>query len=262
MAFALGPRAAQAGYRVASFDTIGSTNAEALTRARSGDDGPLWIVSGLQTEGRGRRGRAWTTDRGNLAASLLIRCDVLPAVAATLGFVAALALDEAIRLCAPGLDVALKWPNDVLAGGAKLAGILLESERAGEALKIVAGIGVNVTSAPSDIGIPAVALSGLGRQVRSEDLFMALSDSWVDLYSLWKAGQGMQRLRPLWLAKAAGIGQPVSVSTGERTVHGVFETLDEQGRLMIRTADGSTVAVSAGDVHFGSARSAMRAEAG
>lgn len=260
MAFALGPRAERAGYRIASFETIGSTNAEALARARGGEDGPLWVVASQQTEGRGRRGRAWATEGGNLAASLLIRADVPPAVAATLGFVAALALDEALRACTPGLDVALKWPNDVLADGAKLAGILLESERTANALGIVIGIGVNVASAPAQTPFPATALAKLGRNVRPQDLFAALSDTFVDLYGVWQLGSGMPRIRSLWLARAAGVGQTVSVSLGEETVEGVFETLDEQGRLIVRGADGKPTPVSAGDVHFGQARTVARAE--
>lgn len=260
MAFTLGPRAERAGYRIASFDTIGSTNAEALACARAGDDGPLWIVSSEQTEGRGRRGRAWTTSGGNLAASLLVRCDVSPGVAATLGFVAALSVDEALRSCAPGLAVSLKWPNDVLADGAKLAGILLESERTDDALRIVVGIGVNIASAPAGTAFPAVALGDLGRAVRAQDLFAALSEAWIDVHGIWDGGAGMSRVRALWLARAAGVGQTVSVAMGDRTVEGVFETLDEQGRLIVRDADGRLTPVSAGDVHFGTARTAARAE--
>jgi BirA family biotin operon repressor/biotin-[acetyl-CoA-carboxylase] ligase len=261
MPFTLGPRAAQAGYRIASFETLGSTNAEAFSRARAGEGGPLWIVAAEQTQGRGRRGRAWSTSKGNVAASLLITCAVPPGDAATLGFVAALALEEAIRLCAPGLDTALKWPNDVLAAGGKLAGILLESERTEGQLRVVVGIGVNVASAPEDVGIPAVSLAGLGRRVRPEDLFAALSDAWVDFHAIWDGGAGMAKLRNLWLARAAGIGQPVSISVGDALVQGIFETLDERGRLIVRMADNREIAVAAGDVHFGLARTVHKAEA-
>ena len=254
MAFALGPRAAAAGYRIASFDTVGSTNAEAVARARADDDGPLWVVASRQTEGRGRRGRIWSTQEGNLAASLLMRPRVTPAGAATLGFVAALALDEALRACAPGLELSLKWPNDVLVGGAKLAGILLESERAPGALRVVIGIGVNIASAPGDTAFPSTSLAALGRKVRPQDLFAALSDAWIDLIDHWHR-TGMARIRPLWLAKAAGIGRPVSIALDEsRVVEGVFETLDESGYMIVRQADGGSTAISAGDVHFGSAR--------
>src|SRR5438067_7737697 len=134
MAFSLGPRASSAGYRLAAFDHIGSTNAEAMARARDGERGPMWFVTSEQTAGRGRRHRPWIAPRGNLASSILEVMDVTPAMAATLGFAAGLALESALRQVSveaalrSGSDLAfaLKWPNDVLAGGKKLSGILLE----------------------------------------------------------------------------------------------------------------------------------------
>src|ERR1700727_3534493 len=130
MVFSLGPRAVSAGYRLAAFDSIGSTNAEALARARDGERGPIWFVTSEQTAGRGRRHRAWIAPRGNLASSVLEVIDVAPATAATLGFAAGLALEAALRAVAgpAGIEFSLKWPNDVLAGQAKLTGILLEAE--------------------------------------------------------------------------------------------------------------------------------------
>src|SRR5207245_11424035 len=138
MTFSLGPRAAAAGYQLAAFDQIGSTNAEAMLRARAGERGPMWFVTPEQTAGRGRRFRPWVAPRGNLASSILEVMDVAPASAATLGFAAGLALEAALRavsveatLRAGGADpfkFGLKWPNDVLAGGQKLSGILLEAE--------------------------------------------------------------------------------------------------------------------------------------
>src|SRR5215469_11073293 len=138
MPFTLGPRAASAGYRLAAFDRIDSTNAEALSRAHEGERGPIWFVTSEQTAGRGRRHRPWIAPRGNLASSILEVLDTAPAVAATLGFAAGLALEAALRrlsveavLRAPDADDLkfwLKWPNDVLAGRQKLAGILLEAE--------------------------------------------------------------------------------------------------------------------------------------
>src|ERR1700682_1197793 len=135
MTFSLGPRAASAGYRLAAFDSIGSTNAEALARARDGEQGPIWFVTSEQTAGRGRRHRPWIAPRGNLASSILEVMEVSPAVAATLGFAAGLAREAALRkisieaaLRSDGADqlrFGLKWPNDVLAGRQKLAGILL-----------------------------------------------------------------------------------------------------------------------------------------
>src|SRR5579872_3983929 len=138
MIFALGPRAAATGYGLVAFDQTGSTNAEALTRARDGERGPCWFVTSEQTAGRGRRHRPWVAPRGNLASSVLEVMTVQPAVAATLGFAAGLALESALArlsveaaMRSPGSDdlkFSLKWPNDVLAGRQKLAGILLEAE--------------------------------------------------------------------------------------------------------------------------------------
>ena len=252
MGFALGPQAIQAGHRLVSFDTIGSTNAEALTRARAGEGGPLWIAAGAQTAGRGRRDRGWETAEGNLAASLLMTTGVPLSKAATLGFVAAVALDEALQLCAPGLSIALKWPNDVLAQGMKLAGILLEVGGARRKLAIVVGIGVNVVSAPTNLPLPATSLSALGKQVRAEDLFAALTDAWVAYERIWNHGRGLADIRSQWLMRAAGIGAPVSIQMGSNILQGIFETLDEEGRLVLRASDNSQIVIAAGDVHFGS----------
>src|SRR5258708_7196792 len=133
MAFSLGPRATSAGYRLAAFDRIGSTNAEAMARARDGEREPMWFVTSEQSAGRGRRHRPWIAPRGNLASSILEVVDVSPAVAATLGFAAGVALEAALQkvsieawLRSAGSDhmkFSLKLPNDGLAGRAKLAGL-------------------------------------------------------------------------------------------------------------------------------------------
>jgi BirA family biotin operon repressor/biotin-[acetyl-CoA-carboxylase] ligase len=251
--FALSERAAEAGFRLASYDEIGSTNAEALQRARDGDHGPLWIVARSQTAGRGRRGRDWQTADGNLAASLLTAVHEPLAIAATLGFVAGLAIADALQFCAPGLDVSLKWPNDVVSGGAKLAGILLESEPLNDAVAVIAGIGVNVVSEPQDLPYPAMSLASIGRHVRAEQLFAALSDAWIGYQRIWDGGAGMGRIRLLWLERAAGLGHEVRVQVGEKAVEGTFETLDSAGRLMVRSPDNALIPVAAGEVYFGSA---------
>src|ERR1700686_5221157 len=191
MTFSLGPRATSAGYRLAAFDRIGSTNAEAMARARDGERGPMWLVTSEQTAGRGRRHRPWIAPRGNLASSILEVVDVSPAVAATLGFAAGLALETALRrvsleasLRAAGsdeLNFSLKWPNDVLAGRQKLAGILLEAEAVAEdRLARVGGIGTNVVAAPEGTPTPATSLAALGVNIGAEELFVGLSDSWTE----------------------------------------------------------------------------------
>lgn len=262
MAFALGPRARAAGANLIGFPSIGSTNAEALARARAGECGPLWLVTDDQRGGHGRRQRPWSAPAGNLAASYLAVMDVAAPVAATLGFVAGLALVETLaRIAARDILTdsrerifRLKWPNDVLGGAAKIAGILLESERVGEhSLAVVVGIGVNVVAAPDDVPYPATSLAGLGVAVSAEDLFTALSDSWTDCLSIWNEGRGLNEIRTRWLAHAAGRGGPVTVQLGDRTLAGVFDTIDAQGRLVVVTGDGERVPVSAGDVYFGNA---------
>jgi BirA family biotin operon repressor/biotin-[acetyl-CoA-carboxylase] ligase len=267
MAFSLGPRAASAGYRLAAFDQIGSTNAEALARARDGERGSIWFVTSEQTAGRGRRHRAWIAPRGNLASSVLEVIDVAPSTAATLGFAAGLALEAALQklsieasLRSAGSDdmkFSLKWPNDVLAGRQKLAGILLEAETvADNRLAVVVGIGTNVVAAPEGTPTPATSLAALGVHVGADELFATLSDSWAEFCGIWDRGRGFGEIRRLWLQRAAGLGQPVAIKTGNSTVEGIFDTLDEAGCMVIRTADGRRVPISAGDVYFGLATSA------
>jgi BirA family biotin operon repressor/biotin-[acetyl-CoA-carboxylase] ligase len=272
MPFTLGSRAISAGYRLAAFESIGSTNAEAMSRARDGERGPIWFVTSEQTAGRGRRNRPWIAPRGNLASSILEVIDVSPPVAATLGFAAGVALETALRnvsnKASPGsagtehMKFSLKWPNDVLAGSnlagpQKLAGILLEAEAvADNRLAVVVGIGTNVVAAPEGTPTPATSLAALGIDVGPEELFGALSDSWAEFRGVWDAGRGFGEIRQLWLERAAGLGQPVAVHTGAATVEGIFDTIDETGCMIVRTPDGTQVPISAGDVYFGAAASA------
>lgn len=267
MAFVLGPRAASAGYRLAAFDQIGSTNAEAMSCARDGVRGPMWFVTSEQTAGRGRRHRPWIAPRGNLASSVLEVIDVSPSVAATLGFAAGLALDQALRRVSAEaalrwsgsdqLKFRLKWPNDVLAGTKKLAGILLEAEAtADNQVAVVVGIGTNVVAAPEHTPTPATSLAALGVQISAEELFAELSDAWVEFRGIWDNGRGFDAIRKLWLPRAAGLGEKIVVHTGGAPLEGTFDTLDETGCLIIRMSDGKRVPVAAGDVYFGQAASA------
>src|SRR3954453_13403441 len=267
MTFSLGPRADTAGYRLAAFDRIDSTNAEALSRARDGERGPMWFVTSEQTAGRGRRNRPWIAPRGNLASSILEVMTVSPAVAATLGFAAGLAFEAALQkvsieasLRSAGSDhmkFSLKWPNDVLAGRQKLAGILLEAEAiADDRLAVVVGIGTNVVAAPEGTPTPATSLASLGVHISDEELFATLSDAWAQFRGIWDNGHGFSEIRRLWLERAAGLGQKVAIQTSGSAVEGIFDTIDEAGCLIVRTSDGKRVSITAGDVHFGSAASA------
>lgn len=271
MSFSLAPTAELEGYRLEAHDSVGSTNALALERARDGDAGRLWVVSKRQESGRGRRGRAWATPEGNLAATLLLVGRHELRLAATLGFVAGLALSDALNAVLPGgtISVApdggggrddrfeLKWPNDVLAHGAKLAGILLESAMLDDQrFALAIGIGVNVVAYPDDVPYPATSLRALGSQCDAENLFLALSDAWTENSRAWDEGRGLSRIRQRWLARAAGLGSEVAVKVDGKVVRGVFETIDEDCRFVIRDREGKAISIAAGDVHFGAVASA------
>jgi BirA family biotin operon repressor/biotin-[acetyl-CoA-carboxylase] ligase len=265
MPFTLGPRATSAGYRLNAYDQIGSTNVEAMARARDGDRGSIWFVTSEQTAGRGRRQRAWIAPRGNLASSVLEVLRITPATAATLGFAAGLAMEAALRKVSveaalragpQPLKYDLKWPNDVLAGGKKLVGISLDAEAVDDHLAVVVGIGTNVVAAPEGTPTPAISLAALGVQVGAEELFSVLSDSWVDFLGIWDNGRGFGQIRRLWLDRAAGLGQAVAIKSAGSTIEGTFDTIDEQGCMIVRTGAGQLVPITAGDVYFGSAASA------
>jgi len=266
MAFSLGSRATSAGYRLAAFDQVGSTNTEAMARVREGDRGSIWFVTTEQTAGKGRRQRAWIAPRGNLASSVLEVIDVAPATAATLGFAAGLSIASALqrvsieanmrRAGSDPLKFQLKWPNDVLIEKQKLVGISLEAEAvAGNRLAVVVGIGTNVVAAPTGTPTPAVSLAALGVHVSAEELFAVLSDAWVEFRGIWDNGRGFADIRRLWLERAAGLGERVAIQTGSATVEGTFDTIDETGCLMVRTAEGKLLPIAAGEVYFGSAAS-------
>lgn len=272
MGFSLAPTAVATGYRLEAHDSVGSTNAIALERGAAGDPGKLWVVSRRQESGRGRRGRAWETPEGNLAATLLLVEAYELKIAATLGFVAGLSLADALGAVVPDRRIAvavdgggkagrgdrfeLKWPNDVLAEGAKLAGILLETALLpDDRIALAIGIGVNVVAHPQDVPYPATSLRTLGFGGGAEALFLALSDAWSENVRLWNNGSGLADIRQRWLKRAAGLGSEVAVRVEGNVVRGVFETIDEDCRFVIRTG-GEIIRIAAGDVHFGAVASA------
>ena len=255
-------------------DIVGSTNALALERARTGDLGKLWITALQQEAGRGRRGRSWSSPYGNLAASLLVTLDAVQHPA-TLGFVAGLALTDALAVgeksitARVGVDGAhigakgrfsLKWPNDVLADGAKLAGVLLESiSLGGGRFAVAVGIGVNVVAHPDGLPYPATSLRELGGEGDAAALFEALSSAWATNYSIWYSPSGLRAVRDRWLRHAAGLGSDVAIQLDGEVVRGTFETIDEHCRFVLRERSGERKFITAGDVHFGIVATAANA---
>ncbi|ACA18746.1 biotin--acetyl-CoA-carboxylase ligase [Methylobacterium sp. 4-46] len=263
MAFSLDPAAEAAGYRLEAHDTLGSTSTQAMARAREGAAGPLWVAARRQTEGRGRRGRTWTSPEGNLAASLYwpVPPGLAPEEVATLAFVAGLSLEGALVLAGgPAREgsppLRLKWPNDVLAGSAKLAGILLEMESLPRGAALVVGFGVNVAAAPEGLPYLATSLAAIGRPAEAEGLLRQLTGTWLRWLRIWDEGRGFPAIREAWLARAAGLEGPALVRAGSERLSGTFETIDSRGRLVLRLPDGARRTVTAGEVHFGSAATA------
>jgi BirA family biotin operon repressor/biotin-[acetyl-CoA-carboxylase] ligase len=237
-----------AGVRHVSFDTLGSTNAEALARARAGESGPLWITACTQTAGRGRRSSAWISEPGNLYATLLLTEPSPKQAGPQLSFVAALALHDAVAECAPqvGPMLSLKWPNDLLLGGKKLAGILIEGESE-PAFAVAIGIGANCARHPSETRYPATDLLAAGAVVMPGRLAEALSAAMQARLAQWRRGEGFAAIRTDWLKRAAGLGQKIEVRLPEKDLSGFFEGLDEAGHLVLTGPAGRTT-VTVGEV--------------
>jgi len=236
-----------AGIRHERFAALGSTNGEALTRVRTGERGPLWISAERQTAGRGRRGNAWVSPPGNLYATLLLTEPCVPALAPQLSFVAGLAEYDAAARCAPDIasSLKLKWPNDLLLDGKKLAGLLIESESPPFAVAI--GIGVNCSTSPSDTTYPATDLGTAGAAVAPLHLLSNLAAALNRRLGQWQSGLGFPSIRSDWLTRAAGLGTPIKVRLPERELDGIFEGIDEAGQLVLATG-ASTQTIAAGEV--------------
>ena len=238
-----------AGAACEILDVTDSTNAEALRRAAAGERGPLWLLARRQTAARGRRGRAWAMPPGNFAATLLMRPDRAPAQRS---FVAALALFDALGQASGRFWLfGLKWPNDVLLSGGKVAGILLEGAPNG-ALAI--GFGVNLAEAPdpADLEPNAVRPTSLatGAEVcPTPEEFLSLL---APAFAAWEERflrEGFAPIREAWLARATGLGEDIVARLPNRSLTGRFETVDPQGALVIVTREGRET-LPAADVHF------------
>ena len=240
---------------IESYVELDSTNAEARRRAEAGEVGPVWISAGVQTAGRGRRGRAWSTEPGNLAATLLTQTDRPPAEAAQLSFVAALAACDLADTCLGPGAARLKWPNDVLVYGRKAVGILVESgARPDGRLWLAVGIGVNLKHAPQDVDRPATAFADHMAGPPPDPLVAldVLAVAFERWRSLW-ATQGFAPIADGWSERATGIGERCEARLPNRTLVGVAEGLDPDGALRLRLDDGGLERITAGDVFFGEA---------
>nr|RAV91512.1 biotin--[acetyl-CoA-carboxylase] ligase [Aerococcus mictus] len=244
------------GYGLRSFTEIDSTNEEARRLGDAGEKGPIWIVAESQTAGRGRRGRHWVSPTGNFMGTLFLRPQATPRKAAELSFVAAVAVHDAVEsLMPPHLrpGLKLKWPNDLLHEGRKLAGILLESSGiAGNELAWLAiGIGVNLAYHPENVEYAATSLAALGLgDISPMDGLEALATAFDRRIRQWRDVQGFAAIREAWLVRAAGLGGPITVRLSDETIEGTFSGLAPDGALELRLASGEIRHISAGDVFF------------
>jgi BirA family biotin operon repressor/biotin-[acetyl-CoA-carboxylase] ligase len=231
--------------RLAAHDSVGSTNDEAKALARDGAPDLTLVWAREQKAGRGRQGRVWESPRGNLYLSFVLRPKAKAATAAQLSFVACIAAGETVAELG-AQDIEYKWPNDVLAGGRKISGVLLEAESGGDGLAyLILGVGINLASSPAQTRYPATSLHGAAPVEAALEAFARHFLLW---YRRWMA-EGFAPVRAAWLGRAARLGQSIEVRLPDRTLDGIFAALGAGGELLLDTAAGRRI-VTAGDVHL------------
>lgn len=239
------------------YDSLGSTNVEAEKLFRAGETAPFWVRADQQTAGRGRRGRDWSSPVGNFYGTACYAFDGNPQDAAKLSFVAAIAVAKALSAYTLTSQPSLKWPNDVLLGGRKVAGLLLEAKSG----HVLIGIGVNLVSHPDGGNIPAThllehmepaALNSEEPEFTGAEGFLAILSRSFDRAFRKHLAYGFSAIRADWTALASGIPGPVTVRLPSESFTGHAESLLENGALRVRLENGTIRDVHAGDVFFGS----------
>jgi BirA family biotin operon repressor/biotin-[acetyl-CoA-carboxylase] ligase len=241
-------------FRHIELGDVASTNLECMERARSGDEGRLWITAVRQTGGRARRGRSWVSEPGNLYSSLLLIDPAPWAALASLPLAVTVAVEAAVSSALPAeaaQTLRIKWPNDLLIGGRKTSGILIEAEQLPDGRRaVVIGCGINVAHRPEAGLYPTTCLAEQGSAVTPQDLFAQLVVTMDSALRLWDQGRGVAAIRDAWIERAQGIGEPVTVNLPDRQIHGLFDGIDVEGRLMLALPDGSRQTIASGDVFF------------
>jgi BirA family transcriptional regulator, biotin operon repressor / biotin---[acetyl-CoA-carboxylase] ligase len=242
------------GFVLCELERVGSTNDEARRMAEAGAAPGLVVLAGQQTSGRGRHGRAWASPAGNLYASVLLRVEGPLATSAQLSFVAGLALADALSRHAPaGIEPRLKWPNDVLIGRAKVAGILLESvgkANGADAASIIVGTGVNIVSSPPDTPYPATSLVEQGFAAITPrallGAYLGALDGWL---RQWREA-GFAGVRTAWCARGLGLGERIRLRLEREELLGRFVDVTTGGALLLDLEGGGRREIAAGDVFY------------
>jgi BirA family transcriptional regulator, biotin operon repressor / biotin---[acetyl-CoA-carboxylase] ligase len=242
------------GWRLTELDETGSTNADALAAAKAGDPGKLWIKAARQVQGKGRQGRPWISERGNLYASMLLidpAHDIEKLGALPLAVACAVHGTLASLPGAGRREFRIKWPNDILADGKKISGILLESLALDEGrLAVAIGIGINCAHHPEPALYQATDLAELGLETSPEALFPHLAATMATTLGAWNHGRGLPQIRAEWLRLARGVGDKITVNLPSGPLEGIFEDIDATGRLVLRLQNSEIRHISAGDVFF------------
>ncbi|MBW9113037.1 biotin--[acetyl-CoA-carboxylase] ligase [Rhizobium cauense] len=241
-------------FRHEALSETSSTNSECLARARAGDRGLLWVTAEKQTGGRGRRGRPWVSERGNLYASLLLMDPASMQRLGSLPLAIAVAVHQAVRQVLPHTSEPLevKWPNDILIGRKKTCGILVEGEALSDGrYALVIGIGINVAFMPDNPLYPVTCLREQGSSASPEEVFAHLFQSMAEVLQAWDRGHGVREITERWRKVACGIGEKITVNLPDRSISGHFAGIDDNGLLMLDTGAGRMMTIAAGDVFFG-----------
>ena len=234
------------GHPVRHFDRIDSTNLEARRLSHEGERGPLWLLADEQTLGRGRLGRSWVSEPGNLYATFLFSIAEAAHLAAQVSFVAALAVHDMVASLRPDLAPRIKWPNDVLIGGAKFCGVLPEVV-GDNPTRIAIGCGVNIAHAPEGTPYPVTAL---GEDLSVPAVLAELDSHLTRRLAQWDEGRGFAATRDDWSARALGVGGAVTATAGSRQVTGTFKALAADGALLLAEANGTLTPIHSGEVSF------------
>jgi len=235
-----------AGYRLFSFDTLDSTNAEALRRIAAGAQAGDIFWARIQSGGRGRRGRKWHSPPGNLYATLVVDVPSIRSIG-QLAFVTAIGAGDALKrsLASPEL-LQYKWPNDLMLEGRKLGGILIEVSPVSDTQLVAVGMGLNLISNP--LGMNAASLLEAGVEVDVADMLAAVCKGFDHWYRIWRK-DGFSSIREYWLKTAHGMNERIKVQFPDGAMKdGLFRGIDESGALILEDSDGSTTPIATGEV--------------